>query len=75
MQILPYLLARLSEPSSYAGLGAALALLGWNLSDTAIGELIQLLAGGCGLLALLLKDRGLLPAMVLVLAAAPALSG
>jgi len=75
MRILAYLLARFSEPSSYAGLGAALALLGWNFSDTTTGQLVQLLAAGCGLIALCLKERGLIRAIVLVLAVAPALSG
>lgn len=75
MQILPYLLARFSEPSSYAGLGALLALLGWNLPDATLGHLIHLLAAGCALVALLLKERGLLPAIVVVVAAAaPALA-
>jgi hypothetical protein len=74
MHILAYLLARFSEPSSYAGLGAALALLGWNLADTTLGLLVQLLAAGCGLVALCLKDRGLLGTIVLVLAATPALA-
>jgi sulfite exporter TauE/SafE len=61
MSTLAYLLARFSEPSSYAGLGALLALLGWQLSDTALGDIAQCLAAGCGLLALVLKERGLLP--------------
>jgi len=59
MQILAYLLARFSEPSSYAGLGALLALLGWNLPDTIVGQLAQLLAAACGLVALCLKEGGL----------------
>ena len=75
MQILAYLLARFSEPSSCAGLGALFALLGWNLSDSIAGLLAQLLAGGCGLLALLLKERGVIRAIVLVFAVVPALSG
>jgi len=37
MSMLSYLLARLSEPSSYAGMGALLALAGIHLSDTDIG--------------------------------------
>ena len=49
MQILAYILARFSEPSSYAGLGAALALLGLHLSDPILADLTQLLAAGCGL--------------------------
>ena len=75
MQILGYLLARFSEPSSYAGLGAVLALVGWNVSDTALGQLIQLLAAGCGLLALGLKERGVIRAIILVFAVIPALTG
>ena len=47
MQTLAYLLARFSEPSSYAGLGGLLALLGWNVPDTVLGHLIQGLAAAC----------------------------
>jgi hypothetical protein len=75
MPILAYLLARFSEPSSYAGLGALLALIGWNLTDTIVGQLAQLLAAGCGLVALFLKERGLIRAIVLVFAVVPALAG
>ena len=75
MQTLAYLLARFSEPSSYAGLGALLALVGWNLSDTIAGQLAQLLAGGCALLALVLKERGTIRAIVLVFAVIPPLAG
>jgi len=60
MPFLAYLLARLAEPSSYAGLGAVLALLGLHLSDTILGQLAQALAAGCGLAALLLRERGLI---------------
>ncbi len=73
MQLLAYLLARFSEPSSYAGLGAILALAGWHLSDSTLGQLIQMLAAACGLLALCLKERGLIRAVVF--AVAPVLSG
>jgi hypothetical protein len=65
MQILAYLLARFSEPSSYAGIGAVLALLGLNFSDTVIGQLAQFLAAGCALAALLLKERGIINGLVL----------
>jgi hypothetical protein len=75
MQILAYLLARFSEPSSYAGLGALLALVGWNLSDTIAGQLTQLLAGGCAMLGLVLKERGMIRAIVLVFAVVPTLAG
>jgi hypothetical protein len=73
VRILAYLLTRFSEPSSYAGLGAMLALLGWNLPETVLGQVIQGLAAACALLALVLKDRGIVPAFALVIAAAPAL--
>ena len=75
MPILAYLLARFSEPSSYAGLGALLALVGWNLSESIVGQLAELLAAGFGLLALLLKERGLIQAIVLVFAVVPVLAG
>ncbi|MGE5268370.1 MAG: hypothetical protein ACM3JG_01715 [Thiohalocapsa sp.] len=52
-----YLLARFSEPSSYAGLGGLLALFGWHFSDPTLGQLAQLAAAGCGLVALGLKER------------------
>ena len=60
MRLLGYLLARFSEPSSYAGLGALLAFTGWNLPDPVFGQLVQTLAAVCGLVALCLKERGLL---------------
>jgi hypothetical protein len=60
MRILISLLARFSEPSSYVGLGAMLAVLGWNLPETVIGQLIQGLGAASASLALVLKDRGLL---------------
>jgi hypothetical protein len=60
MPILAYLLARLSEPSSYAGLGAILTLLGWNLPQPLLADIAQAAAGFCAVLAFLLKERGLL---------------
>lgn len=65
MQTLAYVLARLSEPSSYAGLGAILALVGIHFSDSALGQLAQFLAAGCGLAALVLRERGLIQMIVL----------
>ena len=59
MPILAYLLARLSEPSSYAGLGAVLTLLGWNLPQPLLADIIQAAAGLCAVLAFILKERGL----------------
>lgn len=65
MQIVSYLLARFSEPSSYAGLGALLALAGFHFSNSDIGQLAQFLAGGCALAALFLKERGLIQMIAL----------
>jgi hypothetical protein len=48
MQILSFLLARFSEPSSYAGLGAILALAGLHFSDSDIGQIAQFLPLGAG---------------------------
>jgi hypothetical protein len=66
MQMLTFLLARFSEPSSYAGLGAVLALAGLHFSDSDLGQIAQFLAAGCGLAALLLKERGLMQTIALV---------
>jgi hypothetical protein len=74
MQVFAYLLARLSEPSSYAGLGAILGLVGWHLSDTELGTIIQFLAAGCALAALFLKERGIIAAIALACLLAPVLS-
>lgn len=60
MPTIAFVLARLSEPSSYAGLGALLALAGFHFSDTDLGQLAQFLAAGCALAALLLKERGMI---------------
>ncbi len=60
MRSLAYLLARFSEPSSYAGLGAVLGLVGWHLPDTDLGAIVQFLAAGCALVALFLKERGVI---------------
>ena len=73
MQILGYLLARFGEPSSYAGLGAVLGLLGLHFSDTMVGQLAHFLAAGCALAALLLKERGVIKGLALTLGLAAAL--
>lgn len=65
MKTIAFLLARFSEPSSYAGLGALLALAGFHFSDTVLGQLAQFLAAGCGLAALFLKERGLVAMIAL----------
>ena len=65
LRFLAYLLARFSEPSSYAGLGAVLALLGVHFSDSLIGQIAQSLAALCALGALLLKERGIIKSLAL----------
>ena len=74
MPIFAYLLARFSEPSSYAGLGAALAVLGLQFSDTLIGQLAQFLAAGCALAALFLKERGVIKSLVVATSLAAAVT-
>jgi hypothetical protein len=66
MRFLAYLLARFSEPSSYAGLGAVLALLGVHFSDSLTGQIAQSLAALCALAALLLKERGIVKSLALI---------
>ena len=66
MRFLAYLLARFSEPSSYAGLGAVLALLGVHFSDSLTGQIAQSLAALCALAALLLKERGIIKSLALI---------
>ena len=56
------------------GLGALLALLGWNVPDTVLGHSIQGLSAVCALLALLLKDRGVVPVIAMIVATVSALS-
>jgi len=73
MQVLAYLLARFSEPSSYAGLGAVLALFGLHFSDSLAGQLAQCLAALCALAALFLKERGVLKSLALAIGLAAAL--
>ena len=65
MRFLGYLLARFSEPSSYAGLGAVLALLGVHFSASLTGQIAQSLAALCALAALLLKERGIIKSLAL----------
>ncbi len=74
MPMLSYLLARFSEPSSYAGIGALLALAGMHFSDSDLGQLAQFLAAGCGLAALLLKEHGMVQVLALMILTAGALA-
>lgn len=59
MKTVSYLLARFSEPSSYAGLSAMLALTGLQVPDAMLAAIVNAAAAGCALVAVILKDRGL----------------
>lgn len=51
-----YLLNRLKEPSTFAGLGLLLTVLGMPLNPELLGLLVQVVTGGAGLVAMLGKD-------------------
>jgi len=57
MNLLAFLVARLKEPSSYAGIGAVLAALGIHTDDAVVQAAIQLLVAAAGLAGLLLPER------------------
>ncbi len=52
-----YLLSRLSEPSSWAGIAAVGGALGIPMAPDVMQPLIQILTGAAGLAALLLRER------------------
>jgi hypothetical protein len=62
MAMFAFLLARLREPSSYAGLGALLAALGIHVDDAVLQATIQLLIAAGGLAAVLMPENTLPPA-------------
>lgn len=51
------LLARLREPSTYAGLGVILGLFGVNLAPEALQGIIQVLTGAAAVAAVCLAER------------------
>jgi hypothetical protein len=57
MTLLAFLVARLREPSSYAGLGMLLAALGVTPSETMLDAIVQLCVAGAGLVAVLLPEH------------------
>lgn len=57
MDTLKSLLAKFSQPSSWAGLGAILALFGFNVSGDTLGTIIQIGAGACGLIAIIVNEK------------------
>lgn len=54
---LAYLAARLREPSSWAGIAAGIAAIGWSLPADQWGAIVQAGMGLAGLAAVLLTDR------------------
>src|SRR5258708_25645637 len=69
MPMFSYLFARFGAPSSYAGIAALLALAGIHFSDSDFGLLTQFLGAGCALAALLLKERGMIQVLALMVLA------
>jgi hypothetical protein len=73
MTILAFVLARLKEPSSYAGLGMLLAAAGIDPSDGTVQAIVQCLTASAGLAAVLMPEGGAAPAAVKLPPAALAL--
>lgn len=61
MKLLAFLLARLAEPSTYAGLGALLAAAGVHIDNSVLQAAIQLLVAGAGLAGVLIPEKALAP--------------
>jgi len=54
--ILSYIIARLKEPSSYAGLASLLGLVGIQLAPEAMQFIIQVMTGLAALIAVFVPD-------------------
>lgn len=50
--------SRFSEPSSYAGIAAAMAALGTQVPGQTLQAIIFIASGVCGLVAFFLKEQG-----------------
>ena len=57
MNALAFLLARLKEPSTYAGAGALLAAAGIHVDQAVLQAVIQLLVSLAGLAAVLTPEK------------------
>ena len=55
--MIAFVLARLREPSSYAGLGALLAAAGIRADDAVVQATIQVLVAAAGLIAVLMPEK------------------
>jgi hypothetical protein len=58
VSLVAYLLARLKEPSSAAGIGLFLATLGIHVPQPALNAAAQLLTALFGFLAVVIPERG-----------------
>lgn len=54
--ILAYLVSRMKEPSSYAGLASLLGLVGINLAPESMTAIVQVLTGIAALIAVFVPD-------------------
>ena len=57
MNLVAFLLARLKEPSSFAGIGALLAAAGIHADDTVVQAVVQALVSLAGLAAVLMPEK------------------
>jgi hypothetical protein len=57
MNLLWFIVARLKEPSSYAGLGALLAAAGIHVDNSILDAVIQVMVSVAGLIAVLVPER------------------
>jgi hypothetical protein len=55
--LVAYLLARLREPSTYAGLGALFAALGFHPSAAVLGAAVNVAVALAGLAAMLVPEQ------------------
>lgn len=59
MPLLEFIVARLREPSTYAGLGALLAAAGIHVNDMVVQAFIQVLVSVAGLVAVLMPEKAI----------------
>ena len=59
MPLLKFVVARLREPSTYAGLGALLAAAGIHVNDMVVQAFIQVLVSVAGLVAVLMPEKAI----------------
>ncbi len=57
MSLLWFIVARLKEPSTYAGLGAVLAAAGIHIDNSILDATIQVMVSIAGLIAVLVPER------------------